>query len=135
VNAQSTNPEMKVSELAELRRLNARFIRNFVTDDTASHGRIIHRDFVCIQGSGVIMKRDEYLNDWATGYKTSGYETFDYSEEFIRIFGTMALVRSKTTYTKKLDGKLIKGHTIYTDTYVKENGSWLCVQAQITPIR
>ena len=45
----------------------------------------------------------------------------------------MALVRSKTFYTKTVDGKQITGHSVYTDTYIKEDGKWLCVQAQITP--
>lgn len=134
VNAQSVK-DIKSKDLAELTRLNSQFIRNFINEDTASHGRIIHRDFVCIQGSGAIVQRDEYLNGWATGYRTSGYKTFDYSEEFIRIFGNMALIRSKTTYTRETDGKTAMGYTIYTDTYVKENGKWLCVQAQITPIK
>lgn len=125
----------KTKDLAELSKINAQFIKNFVTEDTASHNRIIHPDFICIQGSGVIVKRDDYLREWATGYRTSGYKSFDYSEEMIRIFGNMALVRSKTTYTREVDGKTEKGYTIYTDTYVKENGKWLCVQAQITPIK
>jgi hypothetical protein len=127
--------ETKSKDLAELSRLNAQFIRNFINEDTTSHGKIIHPDFVCIQGSGVIVGREAYLNDWATGYRTSGYKTFDYSEEFIRVFGDMALIRSKTTYTRDTDGKAAKGYTIYTDTYVRENGKWRCVQAQITPIK
>jgi hypothetical protein len=135
ITAQPMNAkETKSKDLAELSKLNAQFIRNFINEDTVSHGKIIHPDFVCIQGSGVIVARQDYLNDWATGYRTSGYKTFDYSEEFIRIFGDMALIRSKTTYTKETDGKMAKGYTIYTDTYVKENGKWRCVQAQITPI-
>jgi hypothetical protein len=26
------------------------------------------------------------------------------------------------------------GMTLYTDTYVKENGTWKCIQAQITTV-
>ncbi|GAA0420953.1 hypothetical protein Acor_79190 [Acrocarpospora corrugata] len=32
------------------------------------------------------------------------------------------------------DGKEITGMARYTDTYLYENGEWLCVQAQITPV-
>lgn len=123
------------SDKSLLRELNARFIKNFVTQDTASHNRIIHKDFICIEGSGAIVGREEYIKNWATDFDNSGYITFSYTDEVIRIFGNMALVRSKTVYTTSIDGKTIEGSTIYTDTYVKEDGKWLCVQAHITPLK
>jgi hypothetical protein len=46
----------------------------------------------------------------------------------------MALIRSKTVFTKIVDGKEVSGNSIYTDTYIKENGEWLCVQAQLTRV-
>lgn len=123
-------------DIAELSKLNAKFIQNFINQDTVSHSSIIHSDFVCIQGSGEIVGRDEYLKRWANAYQASGYTAFDYTDESIRVFGNMALVRSKNVYTTKLnDGKIIHGTTIYTDTYIKENGKWLCVQAQITLVK
>jgi hypothetical protein len=128
-------PTVKDPDQAILSKLNEKFIKNFVTQDTISHNQIIHKDFVCIESSGVIVSRKEYMIGWATGYKDSGYVTFGITDEFIRIFGNMALVRSRTVYTKKKDGATINGGTIYTDAYVKENGKWLCVQAQITPIK
>ncbi len=33
-----------------------------------------------------------------------------------------------------VDGIEAMGMTMYTDTYVHENGAWKCVQAQITPV-
>lgn len=74
------------------------------------------------------------MKGWSSAYTHSGYTDFSYTDETIRIFGDVALVRSKTVYTKKLGDKVVKGNSVYTDTYKKENGSWLCVQAQITPV-
>ena len=133
-NAQKTEAASDADKEA-LSQLNARFISNFITEDARSHDLIIHRDFVCIESNGAIVDREKYLQGWATGYRDAGYDTFGFTDEFIRIFGNVALIRSKTNYTKKKDGAVIKGATIYTDTYVKENGQWLCVQAQITPIK
>jgi hypothetical protein len=123
------------SDSAQLSALNAKFIKNFLNQDAAAHDKIIHKDFVCIESNGAIILRDEYLKDWATDYQKSGYTSFAYTDEFIRIFGNMALVRSKTVYTKMVDGKKISGNTIYTDTYIKENGEWKCVQAQLTAVK
>jgi ketosteroid isomerase-like protein len=119
----------------QLSELNARFIQNFITQDAAAHDKIIHKDFICIESNGQIVEREKYLRSWAHDYDNSGYITFSYSDEVIRIFGNTALVISKTTYTKEVNGSIITGHSIYTDTYVKENGKWLCVQAHITPVK
>lgn len=119
---------------AVLSEMNAQFIKNFVTQDTVSHDKIIHNDFVCIQSNGSIVDRDEYMRGWANGYQHSGYTSFSYTDEVIRIFGNVALIRSKTVYTKVVSGETISGNSVYTDTYVKENGKWLCVQAQITSV-
>jgi hypothetical protein len=123
------------ADSAELSILNGRFIKNFLDQDVASHRKIIHEDFVCIESDGKIVQRDEYLKNWATDFANSDYTSFSYKDEFIRIFGNMALVRAKTVYTKKIDGRSVEGYTIYTDTYVKENGRWQCVQVQITPVK
>lgn len=127
--------EKNNEDMHELSKLNAQFIRNFINSDTVAHNRIIHQDFVCIQGNGVIVTRDKYMKGWATGYRDSGYKTFEKTDEYIRIFGNTALVRSKTPYTKLADGSIVKGASVYTDTYIKENGRWWCVQAHITPIK
>jgi hypothetical protein len=123
----------KNEDSARLHELNARFIKNFLSQDAAAHDKIIHKDFVCIQGNGSIVHRDEYLKHWATDFDNSGYTSFAYADETIRIFGNMALVRAKTVFTRNTNGQRIEGNSVYTDTYLKENGEWLCVQAQITP--
>ena len=138
LNAQSMTPsnsKANKEDLAQLSKLNAQFIQNFIKQDTTGHNQIIHKDFVCIQGSGVVVGREEYMKGWATGYTDSKYIAFRQIDEFIRIFGNVALVRSRTPYTKEVNGEKIHGASIYTDTYVKEDGRWWCVQAQITPVK
>jgi hypothetical protein len=123
------------TEQSVLSELNAQFIKNFLQQDAAAHDTIIHRDFVCIESNGAIVQRDKYLKSWATDFDNSGYLSFSYSDESIRIFDTIALVTAKTTYTKLVNEKMVTGYTIYTDTYLKEAGRWKCVQVQITPVK
>jgi len=122
-------------DLAQLSALNARFIKNWVTSDTVSHNQIIHKDFVYISMAGKIVDRDTYMKNWAQGYNPEIDKSFEYKNEVIRIFGNMALVRSNTYYSWLENGKLMSGKTVYTDTYIKENGRWWCVQAQITELK
>lgn len=123
------------SDMAQLRALNAQFIKNFIANDTARHNRIIHKDFVYISSEGKIVNREDYMKRWAHGYNPEVDKSFEYKNEVIRIFGDMALVRSNTFFSWMEKGKLLHGKTVYTDTYIKENGKWLCVQAQITDLK
>lgn len=122
-------------DLEQLSKLNAQFIQNFIKMDTVAHNEIIHKDFVCIENNGSIVGRKQYMKDWAIDYRKGGFTSFSYTDEFIRFFGNTALIRSKTIYTRVVDDKTVTGSSIYTDTYVKENNRWWCVQAQITPIK
>lgn len=118
-----------------LSSLNSKFIQNFINEDTVAHSQIIHKDFVCIEPSGRIVDRKTYMKEWTTGYKDSGYTAFSKTDESIRIFGNMALVRSRTPYKALHHGVVEEGSTIYTDTYIKENGRWWCIQAQLTSVK
>ena len=135
INSYSQEPAPDTAELAKLSRINAQFIKNFLKQDAASHDKIIHNDFVCIESTGQIIPREVYLKNWATDFENSGYSSFNYEDEVIRIFGNIALVRAKTVYTRNEQGKITKGYTIYTDTYLKENNEWKCIQVQITPVK
>jgi ketosteroid isomerase-like protein len=118
------------TDMDQLRKLNATFINNFVTSDTVSHSKIIHRDFVCITGSGSLLGRRDYLQGWTEGFK--GITYWDYRDEDIKIFGNVALVHAQNKYIAEAEGKEITGMSMYTDIYLKENNEWKCIQAQIT---
>ncbi len=119
-------------DLRQLHELNAQFIQNFLHNDTAAHNKIIYKDFVCILTNGAVIDREDYMKEWAHGYDPAIYRSFTMQHELIRVFGSTALVRAETPYTIVKDGKEISGTTIYTDTYIKVDGKWCCVQAQLT---
>ena len=120
-------------DVIQLSALNAQFIQNFLHNDTVAHNKIIYKDFVCIVGNGTVVNRDDYMKGWSHGYDPSVYKSFSMQNEFIRVFGNTALVRAETPYTYIDNGKEISGTTIYTDSYIKLDGRWWCIQAQLTP--
>lgn len=134
-NQTAMQAKNEAHDKAMLTELNAQFIKNYITQDVKAHSELIHQDFVCIENNGNIIGREEYLKNWASDYQNSGVESFTCTDVFIRIFGDVALVRAKSVYTKKQKGKLITGYSVYTDTYLKENGRWRCVQAHMTPVQ
>jgi hypothetical protein len=50
------------------------------------------------------------------------------------VFGDTALVRSTNKSVRLKDGAETVGMTMYTDIYVRRDGAWKCIQAQITPV-
>lgn len=130
----STVSNTNDNTMAELRAINARFIHNYVTNDVRSHDDLLHPDFVCIQSSGGIIGRADYLRYWAHAFDPQVVVYWDVHDEFISVYGDVALVRSTNKHTLVQDGREITGHTRYTDTYVRTPAGWKCVQAQLTPI-
>ena len=121
-------------DVRELRRINAVFIHNYVTNNVASHDTLIHTQFVHISSTGKWVGRKEYLENWKTGFDPEKIVYWDYRSERITVIGTTALVRSVNKYTVVENERKVTGMSQYTDTYVKENGRWKCIQAQITNV-
>jgi hypothetical protein len=123
------------TRLVALRRLNATFIHNFVTNDVVSHSAIIHPRFLCIMPDGSRMYRADYLAFWATAFDPEVITYWDYRDERIEIFDTAALVSATTCYTRRSGDIDKSGMTFYTDTYLLEDDRWLCIQAQLTALQ
>jgi ketosteroid isomerase-like protein len=119
-------------DLMELHELDAQFIRNFINCDVAAHSQIIHPRFLCVSTNGSKQERAEYLHDWATDFDPGVIIYWDTRDERIDVFGDVALVRSTNKYVRHIDGQDVTGMTTYTDTYIREDGRWLCIQAQLT---
>ena len=118
----------------ELRALNARFIHNYITNDVPSHDAILHPEFICITPTGARVSRADYLRAWATGFDAERFPYYDYRDEKIDVFGDTALVRSTNKRVTAQDGGESVSMTMYTDIYVRRDGAWKCIQAQITPV-
>ena len=123
-----------IDDMTQLKALNAKFIHNFVTNDVPSHNAILHEKFEYINSKGKWINRKDYLENWKTGFDPETILYWDYRFERILIIGNTALVRSVNKFTILDRGRETTDMTQYTDTYVKENGTWKCIQAQITPI-
>lgn len=120
--------------LKTLSALNARFIHNYVTNDVAAHDAILHPDFVCISSSGKRIGRAAYLERWATLFDPAIVTYWDTRDEVITLNGNVALVRATNKHAERNNGTIEIGMTCYTDTYVLEDGKWLCLQAQLTSV-
>lgn len=119
-------------DIAELSKLNKQFFQNFLNNDTVAHNKIVYKDFTCIVSNGAVINRDDYMKGWSHGYDPVFFKSFIQQNESIRVFGRTALVRAETKCSYMEDDKEVFKTTVYTDTYLKLNGRWWCVQAQLT---
>ena len=125
---------MNLLAVDDLRAINAQFIDNFVTNDVAAHDALLHPSFLYVRSDGSRVDRATYLEGWATGFDPEVIVYWDVRDELITVVGDVALVRSTNKETVRQGGEEVTSMSTYTDTYVFEDGRWLCVQAQITPV-
>ena len=117
-----------------LRALNRRFIHNFVTNDVSSHDAILHPEFTSITPGGAHVDRRMYLVEWAGGFDPAVILYWDMRDERITVFDNVALVCATNKWIRRINGANRIGMTCYTDTYLRVDGKWLCIQAQLTPV-
>ena len=121
-------PAANVSDEAVIRELNAGYVRAFMKSDAAWSDRHLTPDFMCILTSGAVVDRSTFLENTKKPHTTILY---DLSEVKIRIHGDVALVSALGTGERK-DGT--RGRTRYVDVWVRKDGSWKAVSAQLTAV-
>ena len=119
-----------MTNLETLRRLNRKFIHNYVTNDVSSHDAMLHPQFAYMSSGGKRVCRSDYLKGWATGFDPKQITYWDMRDEEITIFDKTAIVRATNAYIE--NG--VAGMACYTDVYVKEGSLWLCLHAQISNV-
>ncbi len=115
-----------MSDEATLRELNQRYVDSFMSADVDWYDQHLTGDFICIESNGSMLDKSQFLRQTAEG---PGVRSYELEEARIRIFGDVALVHGKGTFTR-LDGTT--GTSRYTDVYARVDGLWKAVSAQIT---
>lgn len=111
-----------------IRELNAGYVRAFMNSDADWYDRHLTADFMCILTSGTVVDRATFLANAGKPHTTLSY---DLSELGIRVHGDVALVTALGTWTRK-DGS--NGRTRYIDVWVRKDGMWKAVSAQLTAV-
>ena len=109
-----------------IRELNAGYVRAFMNSDVAWYEKHLTVDFVCIVTNGRVVDRLTFLENAKRPHTTVKY---DLSEVTIRVHGDAALVSALGTWERK-DGTA--GKTRYVDVWVRKDGAWKAVSAQLT---
>lgn len=101
--------------------------------DCAALDRIIADDWVCIDGTGLVIKKSELLTRVAS--TASFLDPYKFDEITLRMFGEVAIL------TGRLSGQMQDSDGIhdinqrYMRVYVKRNERWQAVATQVTKVK
>jgi len=114
------------SDEQTLARLNQEYVDAFMNADVEWYREHLADEFVVIESDGSLLNKEQFLRNTVKGPDVADYKLHEVD---IRIYGNAALVRATGVWTRE-DGKM--GMSWYIDFYVRKNGGWKTVSAQIT---
>ncbi|MGN6127719.1 MAG: nuclear transport factor 2 family protein [Humibacter sp.] len=110
-------------DLAILEQLNLDYNEADQSSNADRFRDLLAEDFI-VQTPGVTRTKAEYL-EYIAGPRP--FTDLTLEEVKVRILSDVALIHGRTTYTLVSDGT--RQEALYTDTYQKRNGTWVCVAA------
>ena len=113
-------------DLDTLEELNRGYIRSVRESDVRWFDEHLAADFMNTNPDCTFIDRTAFLAQIA---KPCTVANLDVEGVRIRILGDTAIIHARTTY-RKLNGEAGAGR--YTDIWMRRDGRWLCVAAQVT---
>jgi ketosteroid isomerase-like protein len=115
-----------VSDKTILMQLNQSYVDAFMNSDVEWYREHLTDDFEVIESDGSVFNKAEFLSNIANEPDVTEYQL---EEVRVRIEGAVALVRATGLWIGR-NG--CQGLSRYTDVYLKTEGGWKAVAAQIT---
>jgi hypothetical protein len=115
--------KQSTEDLAILEQLNNDYVHSDQFNDVKRFSEFLAEDFI-VQLPGVTRNRAEFLDYIAEPRPFKDLAVHDVN---IRILSDVALIHARSTYTTLADG--VEHEALYTDTYQKREGTWVCVAA------
>jgi hypothetical protein len=109
-----------------IRELNLQFLDAMVTGNAGWFARRLAEEFLFIEGDGQIRDRASFVGMIAAGPVFSAYDLDDVK---VRVYGDVAMLQATGRFIRT-DGYI--GMSRYVDIYVKVEGDWQVVSAQVT---
>jgi hypothetical protein len=113
----------------QLGRLNDQYIQALLNADREWFIRHLAEEFTCIESNGVMRDKAGFLEVLEAGPRYAGYRL---DEMRVRLLGDGAVIQATGTFTRP-DGST--GSSRYTDVYLRRDGEWKVLAAQITSIQ
>ena len=100
-----------------------------LSHDAEAMGKMLHPDFVFTDYDGTVMNKQVFLTSIRDPYNKLTVEVSD--DMKLHRFGDTVIVTGATHEKGMLKGKAYEHYGRFTDTWIKQNGEWLCVASQL----
>jgi hypothetical protein len=118
-----TDTKQATEDVVILEQLNLDYVHSDQHSDAKRFSEFLAEDFI-VQTPGVTRNLEEYLEYIA---KPRPFKDLAVHDVKVRILSDVALIHARATYTMLVDGA--HQEALYTDTYQKRGGTWVCVAA------
>ena len=119
--------------VAELTRLDAEFQRAVGAKDVAAVAKFLADDYILVTASSRIMTKQELLKEVAPAGLT--WETNASREVSVRVYGDTAIVTALLEQKGIDNNERFDSPVRYTDTWLRENGTWRQIAAHASPVK
>jgi ketosteroid isomerase-like protein len=97
--------------------------------DAAAMSSMLHTEFVFTDYDGTVMAKPQFL---ASIRDSSNALTLEVSDDMkLHRFGDTVVVTGATHEKGKLKGKAYEHYGRFTDTWMRQNGEWICIASQL----
>ena len=121
-----------MSEEDHILKLDREWNEAYPKLDGAALDRIIADDWVCIDGSGLVITKNELLRRVASS--TSFLDPYKFDEIALHMFGEAAIVIGRLSGQMRDSDGVRDVNQRYMRVYVKRNERWQAVATQVTKI-
>jgi RNA polymerase sigma factor (sigma-70 family) len=111
----------------ELMRLQRQWAAAVVNQDRGALDQILAEDFVVTGPTGHVSSRQELLDMVAGG--VSQVESLDVTDMFVHVYPNAAVILGRSIYKSRPGRSGLEGSTLWTNTYIRREGRWLCIAA------
>jgi ketosteroid isomerase-like protein len=129
--AQRTDNDVSVKD--QIKSLEEERNRAILSGDAATLDRMTSDDYTFITLRGELRTKAEIVKGFQSG--SFKYESRSISELNVRVYEDTAIVTGRSTQKGVENGKDYSGDYRFTRVYLKQNGRWMTVALQTTPIR
>lgn len=117
----------------ELARIEREWADAVVKSDRTTVSRFLAEDICVTDSAGYVYDRSSYLD--IIGSDVADFESLKVEDLSIRLHGDTAVVLGRTVYRNGPRRPDLNGSYRFTKTYLRSDGGWRCVVAQVTRIR
>jgi ketosteroid isomerase-like protein len=125
--------ELFMSEEDQILNLDRQWNEAYPRLDSAALDRIIADDWVCIDGTGLVITKSELLRRVASS--ASFLDPYKFDEIALHMFGEAAIVTGRLSGQMRDSDGIQDVNQRYMRVYVKRNERWQAVATQVTKIK